>query len=142
MFKKKRFKQKDQKLLLCFESFWLQIDLRLLFDFWITDSREKAYIHAVSAAGVAYSITRACSKGEITECGCDDSVRSKDTKGKWEWGGCSDDIKYGAEFSKDFVDSVESIDSPQGLMNLHNNEAGRRVSPIKPIYYWKKVIFW
>jgi hypothetical protein len=94
---------------------------------YTTDSREKAYIHAVSAAGVAYTMTRACSKGEFPECGCDDKIRSKDTKGKWEWGGCSDDVTYGTHFSKEFVDIVEESDSPHGLMNLHNNEAGRRV---------------
>lgn len=89
-------------------------------------SREKAYIYAVSAAGVAYSITRACSKGEITECGCDDKVRSRPTKGRWEWGGCSEDIRFGEVFSKDFVDSRESENEAEGLMNIHNNEAGRR----------------
>ncbi|KAI1301750.1 Protein Wnt-5a [Halotydeus destructor] len=89
-------------------------------------SREKAYIYAVSAAGVAYSITKACSMGHLTECGCDDKIRTKDTKGKWEWGGCSDDIRFGASFSKDFVDASEDVSSPQGLMNVHNNEAGRR----------------
>ncbi|GAB6022880.1 hypothetical protein CHUAL_006977 [Chamberlinius hualienensis] len=89
--------------------------------------REKAYVYAISSSGVAYSITRACSKGEITECGCDEKVRSRPTKGKWEWGGCSEDIKFGAKFSKDFVDAKEDRDSMEGLMNLHNNEAGRRV---------------
>ncbi|RWS05166.1 protein Wnt-4-like protein, partial [Dinothrombium tinctorium] len=89
-------------------------------------SREKAYIYAISSAGVAYTITKACSNGQLTECGCDNSIRNRDTKGKWEWGGCSDDIKFGTAFSKDFVDSGEDINTPSGLMNLHNNEAGRR----------------
>uniref|UniRef100_T1JPJ6 Protein Wnt n=1 Tax=Strigamia maritima TaxID=126957 RepID=T1JPJ6_STRMM len=89
-------------------------------------SREKAYVYAVSAAGVAYSITRSCSKGEIAECGCDDKVRTKSTKGKWEWGGCSEDVRFGESFSKDFVDSRENENEAEGLMNLHNNEAGRR----------------
>ncbi|XP_028968125.1 protein Wnt-4 [Galendromus occidentalis] len=89
-------------------------------------SREKAFVHAISAAGVAYSITRACSKGELTECGCDSNIRSKQTRGRWQWGGCSEDISYGTQFSRDFVDLGEEITSPQGLMNLHNNEAGRR----------------
>lgn len=53
----------------------------------LAESREKAYIYAVSAAGVAYSITKACSMGHLAECGCDDKIRNKDTKGKWEWGG-------------------------------------------------------
>lgn len=109
----------------------------------------------MSSAGVAYSITKACSTGNLAECGCDDKIRSKDTKNKFEWGGmcnyltvqvykcnsinymyfahnltpcpgCSDDIRFGASFSKDFVDSSEDGASAQSLMNLHNNEAGRR----------------
>ena len=54
-----------------------------------SESRERAYIHAVSAAGVAYSITRACSRGQIAECGCDQRILSRKAK-RWEWGGCSE----------------------------------------------------
>lgn len=52
-------------------------------------SRERAYVYAVSAAGAAYAVTRACSRGEITECGCDGKIRQRPTKG-FEWGGCSE----------------------------------------------------
>ncbi|XP_021931091.1 protein Wnt-2b-A-like, partial [Zootermopsis nevadensis] len=91
-------------------------------------SREAAYVHAVSAAGIAYTVTRACSRGELNECSCDSRVRSRKPKGKWQWGGCSEDIHFGEKFSRDFVDSHENRDTADGLMNLHNNEAGRRVS--------------
>lgn len=66
--------------------------------------------------------------GQLPECGCDERIRNKDTKGRWEWGGCSDDIRFGSVYSKEFVDSGEDINSPGGYMNLHNSEAGRRVS--------------
>ncbi|KAG8235049.1 hypothetical protein J437_LFUL014552 [Ladona fulva] len=72
-------------------------------------SRETAYVYAISSAGVAYAVTRACSRGELNECSCDDK-----------------DIHFGERFSKDFVDSRENPDTAEGLMNLHNNEAGRR----------------
>ncbi|KAG1669096.1 Protein Wnt-4 [Nymphon striatum] len=93
-------------------------------------SRETAYIYSISSAGVAYSITRGCSRGEITECGCDDKIRAKKPRGSWKWGGCSEDIRFGEKFSKDFVDSREDRDISSGLMNLHNNEAGRRVNSL------------
>lgn len=80
-------------------------------------SREKAYVYAVSAAGVAYSITRACSKGELAECGCDNAIRQRKPRGAWQWGGCSDDIAFGAQFSRKFVDTGEDPMTPQGLMN-------------------------
>ncbi|XP_013783194.2 protein Wnt-1-like [Limulus polyphemus] len=90
------------------------------------NSREKAFVFSISAAGVAYSITKACSTGALVDCGCDPHIRARDTKGRWEWGGCSDDIKHGSIFAKDFVDSGEDRDSPDGLMNIHNNRAGRK----------------
>ncbi|XP_033612907.1 protein Wnt-5a [Fukomys damarensis] len=52
----------------------------------------------------------------------------------WLWGGCGDNIDYGYRFAKEFVDARErerihakgSYESARILMNLHNNEAGRR----------------
>lgn len=38
------------------------------------------------------------------------------------------DITFGEKFSKEFVDAREDDQQAEGLMNLHNNEAGRRVS--------------
>ncbi|XP_055382776.1 protein Wnt-1-like [Condylostylus longicornis] len=92
-------------------------------------SRETAYVYAINAAALAWSITRACSKGELTECSCDNNIRRKQRK--WQWGGCSEDINYGVIFSKKFTDSQESHNSSEGLMNLHNNEAGRRALKVK-----------
>ncbi|PVD19491.1 hypothetical protein C0Q70_19980 [Pomacea canaliculata] len=91
-------------------------------------SRETAYIYAISSAGVMYAVTRACAKGELLKCGCDQRVRRRlDTDGTFEWGGCSDNIRYGSKFSKDFVDANELQLSAEGLMNLWNNGAGRKV---------------
>lgn len=38
------------------------------------------------------------------------------------------DITFGERFSREFVDAREDNQQAEGLMNLHNNEAGRRVS--------------
>jgi hypothetical protein len=38
------------------------------------------------------------------------------------------DVHYGEHFSRDFVDSNEDPETAEGLMNVHNNEAGRRVN--------------
>lgn len=91
-------------------------------------SREKAYLYAISTAGIAYSVTKACATGQLKECHCDEKIKDRDTNGRWQWAGCSDDIRYGSSFSKDFVDAGEDENTPHGLMNIHNNEAGRRVS--------------
>ncbi|NXW04747.1 WNT4 protein, partial [Fregetta grallaria] len=47
----------------------------------------------------------------------------------FQWSGCSDNIAYGVAFSQSFVDVRErskGASSNRALMNLHNNEAGRK----------------
>lgn len=49
----------------------------------------------------------------------------------FQWSGCSDNIAYGVAFSQSFVDVRErskGASSNRALMNLHNNEAGRKVT--------------
>ena len=81
----------------------------------------------MSAASVAFAVTRAGSKGDLADCSCDTRIRQKKSQ-KWKWGGCSEDIRYGERFSREFLDAKEDVNTATGLMNLHNNEAGRRVS--------------
>ncbi|XP_060531552.1 protein Wnt-2b-like isoform X2 [Cylas formicarius] len=89
-------------------------------------SREAAYLSAISAASVAYAVARACTRGDLKDyCTCDIKIRQK-RKQKWKWGGCSDDIRYGERFSREFFDVMEDPNTALGLMNLHNYEAGRR----------------
>lgn len=98
-------------------------------------SRETAFTYAISAAGVVNAVSRACREGELSSCGCSRAARPKDLPRDWLWGGCGDNLNYGYRFSKEFVDAREreksypkgSYESARLLMNLHNNEAGRRV---------------
>ncbi|MED6250646.1 Protein Wnt-7b, partial [Ataeniobius toweri] len=90
--------------------------------------REAAFTYAITAAGVAHAITAACSQGNLSQCGCDREKQGYYNQEEgWKWGGCSADIKYGIEFSRRFVDAREIKKTPRRLMNLHNNEAGRKV---------------
>nr|XP_046918584.1 protein Wnt-5b-like [Dermatophagoides farinae] len=97
-------------------------------------SRESAFAHAISAAGVVYAIARACRDGQLSHCSCGRSARPKSLNQEWIWGGCGDNLDYGYRFSKSFIDVREKEKNlPKGsrelarkLMNLHNNEAGRR----------------
>ncbi|XP_026516772.1 protein Wnt-2b [Terrapene carolina triunguis] len=94
----------------------------------LRSSREAAFVYAISSAGVVYAITRACSQGELKACSCDPLKRgrSKDERGEFDWGGCSDNIHYGIKFAKAFVDAKEKkVKDARALMNLHNNRCGR-----------------
>ncbi|RXN14265.1 Wnt-3a [Labeo rohita] len=58
-------------------------------------TRESAFVHAIASAGVAFAVTRACSEGSVTICGCD--TRRKGPPGEgWKWGGCSEDVEFGS----------------------------------------------
>ncbi|XP_039617326.1 protein Wnt-2 isoform X1 [Polypterus senegalus] len=95
----------------------------------LKSSREAAFVYAISSAGVVYTVTRACSQGELDSCSCDPNKKgtSSDKKGKFDWGGCSDHIDYGIRFAQAFVDARERKErDARALMNLHNNRAGRK----------------
>jgi hypothetical protein len=115
-------------------------------------SREQAFIYAITASAAMYEITRSCSRGDLKKCSCDNTDQSKRINGSngyfrltkadgqnYEWRGCSENVLFGYRLSKNFVDSKELQDTrlknkdqsymskEMKLMNLHNNEVGRRV---------------
>ncbi|XP_012540151.1 protein Wnt-10a [Monomorium pharaonis] len=93
--------------------------------------RETAFAYAISAAGVAHNIARACSMGRLLSCSCDPSSymdKTQPTTARdipWKWGGCSHNLEYGMDFSKQFLDTQEKAGDIQSTVNLHNNQAGR-----------------
>lgn len=97
-------------------------------------SREAAFAHAVAAAGVVHAVSRACRDGQLGSCGCSSELRPDNLHRDWIWGGCGDNVAYGYRFTEGFVDVREreqnhprgSLSQGRKLMNLHNNEAGRR----------------
>ncbi|XP_074662163.1 protein Wnt-6-like isoform X2 [Tubulanus polymorphus] len=92
------------------------------------DTRESAFLFAISAAGVLKSVTEACSMGELPLCSCVHHRDTKTAKGKFVWSGCNDDVQYGYTKSKDFMDArpKKRRGDIRTLIQLHNNEAGRR----------------
>lgn len=104
----------------------------------MTASRETAFTHAISTAGVVYAIARACRDGQLSSCGCSEAEKPKNLRQDWAWGGCGDNIEYGYKFAENFIDvrekektnSKSNKDKVKRLMNLHNNEAGRRVGDL------------
>ena len=92
----------------------------------LENNRETAYIHAVISAGVTHTISRNCSEGSLTHCGCEHRLGLTGSSGdNWKWGGCSDNIAFGEQVSKQFLDMDQFGKQPKSLANLHNNQAGR-----------------
>lgn len=78
---------------------------------------------------MAHAITAACTQGNLGDCSCDKEKQGFYSIDQgWKWGGCSADISYGLGFSKVFIDAREVKQNARTLMNLHNNEVGRKVS--------------
>lgn len=53
----------------------------------------------------------------------------------FQWSGCSDNLSYGVAFSQTFVDEPErakGLSAGRPLMNIHNNESGRKVAQLRP----------
>lgn len=95
----------------------------------VVGSREAAFTYAISSAGVTYKITEACSRGNITACGCEPTLRTRkeSPSSDWQWGGCSADVAYGMRLARRFTDAREVEGDARSLMNLHNNKAGRKM---------------
>ncbi|EDL75370.1 wingless-related MMTV integration site 6 (predicted) [Rattus norvegicus] len=111
------------------------------------DIRETAFVFAITAAGASHAVTQACSMGELLQCGCQaprgrapprpsgllgtpgppGPTGSPDASAAWEWGGCGDDVDFGDEKSRLFMDAQHKRGRGdiRALVQLHNNEAGR-----------------
>ncbi|KAH9284307.1 Protein Wnt-4 [Echinococcus granulosus] len=93
-------------------------------------TRESAYVLAVTSAGISHAVTKACSSGMHDSCGCDRTIYDHERQPNFEWSGCSDNIHFGAAFSRKFLDSRErgrvQRNPKLGLTNLHNNHVGRQ----------------
>lgn len=96
-------------------------------DLAIPGTKEAAFAQSMVSAGVVYTITRACSMGNLSECNCDREKWGQNSRKGWMWGGCSVDTGYGMNLSRRFVNGRHNTHDAIYLMNKHNNKAGRQV---------------
>ncbi|CAF0964130.1 unnamed protein product [Adineta ricciae] len=103
-------------------------DQKLIGNILDSGTKESAYIHALTSAGIAYTITKACSTGRLSSCGCDMSMKEKTTNGSIRWAGCSDNVLFGSELGRKFVNLRERVTKNRtSLLNVHNNQVGIRM---------------
>ncbi|XP_007892018.2 protein Wnt-11b [Callorhinchus milii] len=92
-------------------------------------TRESSFVYALSSAALSHSIARFCASGDLPSCSCEAppaEVPDRD----FRWGGCGDNLRYGLQLGSLFADAParggRSSTQANKLMNLHNNEVGRR----------------
>ena len=108
---------------------YLQIYLAVsnLFYCSLTANKETAFIHAISTAAIIYEIITQCRLNKIPGCGCADVKKQREGNGDWQWGGCSDNIRFGEKATRHFINRLETGNDARTVFNLHNNEVGRKV---------------
>lgn len=104
--------------------------------FTVLATREQAYVYAIGSASLVYTMAKACSSGNIQHCTCANSPATSLPNEQFKWGGCADNVKWGMNFAKRFIDTIERYNSRietkktrnyVAVMNLHNNRVGRKV---------------
>ena len=91
-------------------------------------SRETAFVYAITSSGVVHEVTKACSRGLLRECVCNNTQHQGRNGRGFQWGGCNDSIEHGLKYASEFIDSREKEQDVRAKINLHNNFVGRHVS--------------
>ncbi|XP_065080557.1 protein Wnt-4 [Ochlerotatus camptorhynchus] len=86
--------------------------------------RETAFVHALTAAAITYSVARACAEGKMSKCQCASEKRPEATRLAWKWGGCSDNIKHGKRVTRNFLELQPADGDPVAEMLRHDSEVG------------------
>lgn len=85
----------------------------------LTGTREQAYVYAMSAAALTWSVARACSAGSLPACSCaapprapprpprQAQVTPAEPHTRFKWGGCGDNFQWAERFAKQFLDGHE-----------------------------------
>lgn len=95
------------------------------------DTKEAAFIQAITSVGILHSVADGCSKGRLLQCSCDSGRPSEPPSNgeNWVWGGCADDVGFAYTKSKEFVDVERKHGNDFGIVLQHHNyEAGRLAS--------------
>ena len=86
-------------------------------------------MYALASATIVHMVAKKCSEKKYSYCGCDQRINSIPLPPGETWTGCSPDMHFSVNISKEFVDKrVEHESSQYKSFVLHNNKIGRSVS--------------
>ena len=76
-----------------------------------------------------YTLTRNCRAGKYQDCACVPVNKPSKPGQMWRWSGCRENVRFGENMAKHFIDRLEKmmVDQRRAALNLHNNEVGRKV---------------
>ena len=102
------------------------------FFYLFSGFKETSFLYAISSASLVHTFARACSRGIIDRCTCDESKNLKN-KEAWLWGGCGDNVKFGLKFSRRFLRAGKRRGKDiRAKLDQHNIRLGRKVSIFNP----------
>lgn len=104
-------------------SFELWILLCLLH---VDGTREAAFTTATLSAALAYSVAKACTAKDVTECSCE-GVKRPLRGQQWKWKGCSVNVRFGSHTAERFMLSGRGNNSQTNMMARHNVRVGLEV---------------
>ncbi|KAL4217484.1 Protein Wnt-9b [Mactra antiquata] len=89
--------------------------------------KETSFLYAISSASLVHTFARACSRGSIDRCTCDES-KNLQNREAWLWGGCGDNIRFGLKFSRRFLRAGKRRSKDiRARVDQHNIRLGRKV---------------
>ena len=103
----------------------------------VLDTKESAFVYALASAAVVHTVADNCVKDnkKLPYCGCDKSLNNDDLPEGERWAGCSPDMKFSVNFTKEFLDKRVDNETVQfKTFVLHNNRIGRLVSITTALY--------
>ncbi|KAK6172047.1 hypothetical protein SNE40_018011 [Patella caerulea] len=88
---------------------------------------ETSFLYALSSAGLVHAFARACSRGVLDRCTCDESKHLENRKA-WLWGGCGDNLRFGLKFTRKFLKRArKSGKDVRAKVDQHNSRVGIKV---------------
>ncbi|OQV11710.1 putative Protein Wnt-9a [Hypsibius exemplaris] len=89
-----------------------------------TANRESAVLTAFAAAGMAYSVAKACSSGQLEFCSCDSNENTLGSQPSWMWKGCGDNFREGRAQTMRFLESSTPKKTRMRKIERHNVQVG------------------